>query len=75
MTSQATAVPRKSSIGVALAIIGIVLIILAGGYVAYEKYYRQLNYKLLAFHPLVDVVGTIGLLVLMVGAVLALRRR
>jgi Co/Zn/Cd efflux system component len=75
VTSETTAVHRKSSTGLLISVVGIVLIILAAGYAFYEKYYRHLNFKLLAFHPLVDGVGVLGLIVLIVGAVLMMRRQ
>jgi hypothetical protein len=74
-TSEAPTVRQRSSTGVVLSVVGIILLVLAAGYAAYEKYYKQLNFKLLAFHPLVDATAALGLIILIAGIVLAMRKR
>lgn len=75
MASQPTATSQRSSISLLVAIIGIILIFLAGGYVIYKKYVEQQDYHLLSFHLYVDGAVALGVVLLLVGGALYLRRR
>ncbi len=76
MTSQPTvAVPRRRSlVGLVALILGVLLVLLAGGVALYEKYVRHLTYHLTAFHPLVDGAAGLGVVLFLVGLALYLRR-
>jgi len=73
MTTQTPAVRQRSPIGLAIVVVGILLIIGGAGVAVYEKYVRHETFHLLAFHPLADGLAILGLIVLIVGAVLMQR--
>jgi hypothetical protein len=64
-TSPAT--KTKSVAGIALTIVGLVIILLVGGYVIYRKYIVHAAFRIFVFHPLVYSVEILGLVVLIVG--------
>ena len=74
-TPSSTTSPRRSTPGLALTLLGIVLIAGAIIYAAYEKYYLGLPYHLLSFHLGLDGVGGLGVLIFLVGVILTLRRK
>jgi hypothetical protein len=57
----------KSGAGVALTIVGLVNILLAGAYIIYRKYMIHAAFRIFVFHPLVYSVGILGIVVLIVG--------
>ena len=66
----------SSTIGIVLAVIGIILIIAGGGYAVYRRYVvGHTSLLRLAVNPLVDALEIAGLIFLILGVALYYRRK
>jgi hypothetical protein len=66
--SKKSSSPRS---GIIVAIIGIILIIAGGSYALYERYIvGGTRLSALAFNPIVDALGVVGVVLLIVGIAL-----
>jgi hypothetical protein len=64
------------TLGVAVAVVGIVLIIAGGAYALYERYVvGGTRLSTLAFNPLVDALAFVGLILLIVGVAMYYRMK
>lgn len=66
----------SSTIGIAVAVVGIILIIAGGAYALYRRYVvGHTSLLRLAVNPLVDALGIAGLILLIAGVALYYRRK
>lgn len=64
------------TLGIAVAVVGIVLIIAGGAYALYKRYVvGGTRLTTLAFNPLVDALAVVGLILLIVGVAMYYRMK
>jgi hypothetical protein len=69
---------KRSSftLGIVVAVVGIILIIAGGGYALYRRYVvGHTSLSRLAVNPLVDALGIAGLILLILGVALYYRKK